>query len=510
LITVHRNACSRLVLAACASLVLALPAPADASSSPWTVTATSSDRAPGVVRAQVVAVNRTALAGFTAGATVALPLFDDRSIAATVDRRRVTGPGRHVLAGSIANDATGWFLLAVNGDGLAGFIRAGALGYRIRGAADGSMTLEAIDDRALPWCDVERAGGLEPAPGGGVGAGGGAAAGACDDGSVIDLLVLYSRQARDAAGGTANIVAEIDLLVAYMNESFDNTLVVPDMHTVHIRELATHEDSISLGNLTGRADGVVDGVHLLRDLYGADQVALVESGGGGVANGLFNLEPESEARMFCINGRNTVPFIIAHEVGHNLGACHARGDGGGCPDEGGLLFPYSNGYRFVGQSLELWRTVMAYQPGVTSPLYSNPLVDYDGVPTGRPEGQPDSADNVKTINLAAFAVSNWRCTEILCEDLALPSDADDCNGNDVPDLCEIVKGEVDDSNGDGIPDECQCVGDVDGSGSVTFDDLVLLLASWGPCDPCAEDLDGDGVVAFPDLLLLLAHWGPCP
>ena len=50
-------------------------------------------------------------------------------------------------------------------------------------------------------------------------------------------------------------------------------------------------------------------------------------------------------------------------------------------------------------------------------------------------------------------------------------------------------------------------GDLDGNRAVDFSDLLLLLASWGPCGaPCPADLDGDGEVAFGDLLQLLSHW----
>jgi subtilisin family serine protease len=49
--------------------------------------------------------------------------------------------------------------------------------------------------------------------------------------------------------------------------------------------------------------------------------------------------------------------------------------------------------------------------------------------------------------------------------------------------------------------------DIDGDGIVGIQDLLLLLAAWGPCgDPCPEDVDGDGIVGFPDLTLLLASW----
>ncbi|MBX3373427.1 MAG: choice-of-anchor B family protein [Phycisphaeraceae bacterium] len=51
-------------------------------------------------------------------------------------------------------------------------------------------------------------------------------------------------------------------------------------------------------------------------------------------------------------------------------------------------------------------------------------------------------------------------------------------------------------------------GDLNGDGTVGFDDLLILLAAWGPCTPpCDADLSGDGTVGFDDLLLLLSNWG---
>lgn len=55
-----------------------------------------------------------------------------------------------------------------------------------------------------------------------------------------------------------------------------------------------------------------------------------------------------------------------------------------------------------------------------------------------------------------------------------------------------------------------CPADVDGSGDVAFNDIVAVLAAWGPCVGCPEDVSGDDVVAFDDLVSLLAAWGPCP
>ena len=49
--------------------------------------------------------------------------------------------------------------------------------------------------------------------------------------------------------------------------------------------------------------------------------------------------------------------------------------------------------------------------------------------------------------------------------------------------------------------------DLDGDGAVGLSDLLVVLASFGPCgDPCPADIDGDGSVGFGDLLAVLAAW----
>lgn len=51
--------------------------------------------------------------------------------------------------------------------------------------------------------------------------------------------------------------------------------------------------------------------------------------------------------------------------------------------------------------------------------------------------------------------------------------------------------------------------DLNGDGVVSFADLLIVLGSWGPCDPgpCAGDTNGDGVVDFQDILRVLGAWG---
>ena len=54
-----------------------------------------------------------------------------------------------------------------------------------------------------------------------------------------------------------------------------------------------------------------------------------------------------------------------------------------------------------------------------------------------------------------------------------------------------------------------CEGDLDESDAVGVDDLLILIANWGPCTDCPADLNGDTQVSVDDLLILIANWGPC-
>jgi len=60
-----------------------------------------------------------------------------------------------------------------------------------------------------------------------------------------------------------------------------------------------------------------------------------------------------------------------------------------------------------------------------------------------------------------------------------------------------------------------CPSDIDGNGEVGFDDLLVVLDSFGtcalPCETgCPGDVDGSCSVDFDDLLTVIAAFGPCP
>lgn len=54
------------------------------------------------------------------------------------------------------------------------------------------------------------------------------------------------------------------------------------------------------------------------------------------------------------------------------------------------------------------------------------------------------------------------------------------------------------------------LGDLNDSGTVDVQDLLILLGAWGTCPkkgPCPADLNNSGAVDVQDLLILLANWG---
>ncbi len=87
---------------------------------------------------------------------------------------------------------------------------------------------------------------------------------------------------------------------------------------------------------------------------------------------------------------------------------------------------------------------------------------------------------------------------------------EDCNGNSVLDLTDIVDGTSQDTNSNGVPDECECLSDLNGDAIVDIVDLLALLSAWGPNPGDPADVNSDGVVDLVDLLALRAAWGPCP
>lgn len=457
-------------------------------------------------------VDRASIAGARVGDVLTLNLPDGGAMA-RVNWRQDHAEGRFVIAGAL--DGAGTFSIASNRKALYGHVRRpGRLTLTFRTDAElGTVFGESAE--AQPYCEVDHQRFAPVPPPSGVGSDGN-----CDDGTVIDVLVVYTPVAVAWVGGVAEIEAAIDLAIAENNIAWADSGLARRQRLVLTWQVFENGD---IDCLIDPTDGCLDEVPVLRDLYGADLVALVPDGFGGFADGLETLDPSEEATAYCIaRVRSFDDAVLSHELGHLMGCCHALGDGGGC--DVGLLFPYSNGHRFVGDSGTEWRTVMAYPPGTKILRFSNPAVDYDGQPTGVHRSEPGGADNVATIDASAFLVSNFRCQGV-CGGSDQPSDGPDCNDNRIPDACDIASGTSNDRNGNGAPDECEqgcppgslvvSTDPADGAGFATIQQAVDSAAMPRTCIKIYPGLTGtypESVIIDRSLALAFVGvdlgWGP--
>lgn len=230
--------------------------------------------------------------------------------------------------------------------------------------------------------------------------------GICDSVNSIDLLIPVTPEAVAAAGGDETLVTSaVQAAVLTSNEVYFNSelpLRVSAAHILFLEDSEPEGAGTLLGEMSNPSDGVFDEIQIARDEYRADLVALI-SGNDYPFCGVANLGPDvgsvwSQTLFGCLAG-----YTFVHELGHNMGCCHAPGDGGGCDAFEGS----AQGHRWTGDSGSLWRTVMAYSPGAQIPHLSNPSVLYDGVSSGI-EGERDS---VNQILQSRVEISGYRCRE---------------------------------------------------------------------------------------------------
>ena len=345
-------------------------------------------------------------------AVVRLDLFDDVAFNAVVERTGPTSSG-YWLSGRVEGWAPGSITLVVNGQVIAGTLRAPGATYAIRSVGDGLHAIRQLDPATLmtfeedtlspesmPFEDDSFQPALAPQAGYGrlqpirpAARIRRAEAPPAEDGSRIDAMVVYTPAARDAEGGREQIEALIDLYVAETNQAYVDSGVVQRLnlvlaHMVNYKEAEPGERfeiSVDLSRLVRPDDGHLDEVHRLRDRYAADVVTLVghyRDGIGGAA-GIYCWRPGQTGCLpgdplwtpFSVVNHKSPSHAYTHELGHTMGLNHDRYAVTRCPrcdepPEQDLRkwgpYPYAFGY--VNQrALEpgapeasRWVTIMAY------------------------------------------------------------------------------------------------------------------------------------------------------
>ena len=373
------------------------------------------DSATPVVRSRLVNVNFGLLLApggqaldASVNPEVTLNLFPDATFTGVVERVEPNSSGNRSWIGRL-KEKEGYFYLVASGDAFIAHVASKEGIYEVSLAGENLYRVIEIDQSQLK----EDAPGLvdheDPvvmAPNLDV---------AADAASSIDVMIIYTDDARVGEGGLGPMRARIDLAMAETKAAYINAGVLTRLRLVHTEEISYAETGhldVDLNRLANPSDGILDKVHTLRNMYGADMVALIVNNGGngcGLAKDILATAATAfqvTVRPLCMTGN----YTFGHEFGHLQGARHDL-----YADSASSPYAYGHGYVDL---TNRWRTVMAYNdecaatpPNTYCPrlqYFSNPSVSYGGAPTG----ETGSSENAKVLNTTALTVANFRKAKI--------------------------------------------------------------------------------------------------
>jgi len=402
----------------------------------------SASKAPEVIRSRHVALDHSVLKSLRADASASRPqsirisFFDDTSLTVDITRIDSIGTTGKAFRGTVRGVANSSAVLVENAGVISGNINILNDRYQIRNFGDAGHVMRQIDVTALPPDHMAMPTGPETtvpvSPAKMRSTGEAAINTAFDDGSIIDVMVVYTPAARISQGGTNAMKSLIDLGIADTNAAYANSGVTQRIRLVYAGEVNYQETNLiaDLARLQGIADGFMDEVHELRNLYGADVVSLWGnySAGCGQANLMTTEEAGFANLAFNVVERNcaTSNYSFAHELGHNMGLQHDVFDGNAgtiVTPEGSITqtsINYAHGHVDLNNR---FRSIMAISaqcdtqsPAVNCPripYFSNPGVSFDnranfpGASASASTGSP-SAQESRALNDTRDTTANFR------------------------------------------------------------------------------------------------------
>ena len=373
---------------------------------------------PTLARYRYVSINQPALqsaldawtAGPTGSVLLALPFFPDAVYTARIEHVQRSFTGGYVLSGVLDGIPDSEVGLALEGTALVGHASLPGGHYTLGLTPDGLQIVGQVKSGLAALANDTR----HPPGKPGISAQG---TYGDDDGSYIDVMVVYTPAIQASMHFPNGILAAIDDLVTETNQGYINSQVSQRVRVVHTEEVDYNEITqggsslqtmlYQLSNYPNGPDGILDQVQALRDTYAADLVVMLVNNvdpslagiawvmaGDGYVSHAFEPYAYSVVTDFWLSDF----YVFGHEMGHNMGAEHDRAH---TSNPG--AFPYSYGYCLPG---DIYHTIMAYDGPCTFTInhWSNPAVTYAGVATG----VSGSEDNHLTLNNTAPIVAQFR------------------------------------------------------------------------------------------------------
>ncbi|HDZ32377.1 MAG TPA: hypothetical protein ENH67_05765 [Pseudoalteromonas sp.] len=216
----------------------------------------------------------------------------------------------------------------------------------------------------------------------------------------IDVLILYTPDVDTLYSGDP--LTRINHLVAVTNQIYVDSGVQIHLNAVAV-DLVNYTENVfsdaALRDITYQQKAF-ENVSIRRYEVGADMVILLrpyvdgdDACGIAWANGSNGSVKNSKHSMFSHTSIDCGDYVMAHELGHNMGLMHSRRQNGS-----GATFPFALGHGVDNE----FTTVMAYE-GVFSASkaykFSNSSLDCFGLPCGIDRDDPvDGADAVYALN----------------------------------------------------------------------------------------------------------------
>jgi hypothetical protein len=328
-----------------------------------------------------------------------IPTGAGATLTGEIELTRIVGPNRFVSSGRLGADPAGEFLCVVDDGRLAGVFAPSAeeRWLILPTATTGKSLIWRTKNSALPA-------GRALLPSDRVAGGTPLADSVPNEPPVIDVLILYTREAQQlAGGGNVGIEAVADLAVQRANQAYQQSGVDAVLRLVHTARIDYVESGVAatdLEVLTRAADGIMDDAITLRRDFRADLVHLFIGNADQPALGwLNNFSTFNPTWTFSVS----MPIFVQNDVfTRAIGSNQGLDFDFVTPSQ--AVFPFSFGYSFNGQSGQRFSTIMSNGPNRIS-RHSNPFILFDGVPMGRPVNDPTPAFAAQSLNDTAETIA---------------------------------------------------------------------------------------------------------